>query len=69
MDTIYIGDEIATAQMRVLPNEDSILDVVEEFIGREGRTKVEDIFNIKYMGGYEKGWDDCSSGGIYAPEG
>lgn len=67
MDTIYIGCDITTAQMRVLPTEDSILDIVEEFMGRESRIKIEDILNDKYMDGYENGWDDCSSGGTYHP--
>lgn len=68
MDTIYIGDDVATAQMRVLMNEDSILDIIEEFMGRESRIETESILYRRYMDGYEKAWDDCSSGGIYAPE-
>ena len=63
MDTIYIGRDITTAQMRVLPTEDSILDIVEEFMGREVRAELESLIEYKIeVGksiGYDIGYNDC----------
>lgn len=41
--TIYIGDDVATSQMKVLFNEQDFINLIEEYMGRDVRNYLESL--------------------------
>ena len=54
METIYIGDDIVTAETKVLFDRQDFVDLVHEKLGNEAGTYLRDFLEDMYQEGYSQ---------------
>lgn len=63
--TLYIGDDITTAETKVLFDERDFLELVKEQLGRDASEYLERLISAKEYDQYRKGWGEGYDDGFH----